>query len=68
MQPWVQEDEDGIVIVYRTRDELTRRIRQGIVVWESGCHEDSGGDDYVSTAKKTVDKDYLLHFLDRGRT
>ena len=38
------------------------------VVWESGCHEHSGGDDYVSAAEKTVYKDYLLHFLDREQT
>ena len=35
------------------------------MVWESGCHEDSGGDDYVSAAEKTVYKDYLPYFLDR---
>ena len=36
-------------------------------MWESGCHEDSGEDDYVSAAEKTVYKDYLPHFLDRER-
>ena len=44
------------------------RCIRDVVVWESGRHEDSGGDDYVSAAEKTVYKDYLPHFLDRERT
>ena len=67
---WIEERkaEKLFVCFYFTKELFDEEEARHTVVWESGCHEDSGEDDYVSSAEKTVYKDYLPHFLDRERT
>ena len=63
-----EKAEKFVVCFYFVRKLFNEEGARHTVVWESGCHEDSGEDDYVSAAEKTVYKDYLPHFLDRERT
>ena len=69
---WIEERKGGKVFLffcfYFVRKLFNEEGARHTVVWESGRHEDSGEDDYVSAAEKTVYKNYLPHFLDRERT
>ena len=40
------------------------RCIRDVVVWESGCHEDSGGDDYVSATGENLYIKTPLRFVD----